>query len=477
MADILKVTTPLSGYDNSTIKNNPQAGQGPQVQNPVDPSRVMRGDNRTDSGGSGEQQLAFQYGSNFGTFLNMVKNIPDLSRILTDIFFQGEEALTGGVMGEEAAQKIAAFFEASQMQEGDMVPFLKEQAESTVRFSGGIFEQLRKVMSETNSVDLKADVLNFIKKFNDMSSGKHILHDIFNTIRDSEKYVFKQTREQIEALLKELDMAAPEGNTAKNGALLKEKILPFFGRYIAANHDMGTIRDKVSLLSVLIAKYENGDREEVLQAFSRLTGYQGFRKFFGTMTADQFDEVLGQVDMEKAAGKNEWADKFVDFLRAGAGGGAGLENKQVFQNMLQSLVMNESVYMPLLHLVFPLNIDGKKMFTEMWIDPDEDGNSTQSEMRHTVRLFIKFDIKELGQFKLLLLYGNNNGNNTASLQLYYPERMQKSEAAIQKGIKGILEQHHLRAENIYLQAGGGPSSPVEVFPKIQERKNSVDVRI
>ena len=59
MADILKVTTPMSGYDNSTIKNNPQAGQGPQIQNPVDPSKVMRGDNRTDSGGNQEQQLAF----------------------------------------------------------------------------------------------------------------------------------------------------------------------------------------------------------------------------------------------------------------------------------------------------------------------------------------------------------------------------------------------------------------------------------
>uniref|UniRef100_UPI0006D11EFC hypothetical protein n=1 Tax=Clostridium sp. NkU-1 TaxID=1095009 RepID=UPI0006D11EFC len=43
MADILKVTTPLSGYDNSTIKNNPQAGQGIHIQNPVDPSKVTRG--------------------------------------------------------------------------------------------------------------------------------------------------------------------------------------------------------------------------------------------------------------------------------------------------------------------------------------------------------------------------------------------------------------------------------------------------
>lgn len=472
MADVLKVTTPLSGYDNSTIKNNPQAGQGAQIQNPVDPSKVTRGDNRSDSGGQG-QQLAFQYGSNFGAFLNMVKNIPDLFQIFSDIFFQGEDALTGGVMGEETAQKMAAFFKATQMEEEEILPFIKEQTESAVRFNGGIFDQLRQVMAETTSVDLKADVLNFIRKFNDMSSGKHILRDIFNTVKDMEEYVFKQTREQIETFLKELDLSAPEGQTSHNSALLKEKLLPFLGRYISMNHDMGIIRDKISLLTVLISRYENGDREEVLQSFSRLTGYQGFRKFFGPMTMDQFGELLNQVDLEQAAGKSEWADKFVDFLNTGVKGGVGLENKQVFQNMLQTLVLNESVYMPLLHLAFPINVNGRKMFSEMWIDPDEEGSSTQAEAKHRVRMFIKFDIRELGQFKLLLFYGDN----AASLQLYYPESMKKSEANIHKGIKNILDRHHFRADNIYLQPGGGPSSPVEVFPKIHERKNSVDVRI
>ena len=145
----------------------------------------------------------------------------------------------------------------------------------------------------------------------------------------------------------------------------------------------------------------------------------------------------------------------------------------MFQNILQSMVLNESVYMPLIHLAFPMNVDGRKLFSEMWIDPDEEGSSTQAGAKHTARIFVKFDIRELGQFKLLLLYGDN----AATLQLYYPEKMQKSEADIHKGIKNILDRHHFRADNIYLQAGGGPSSPVEVFPKIHERKNSVDVRI
>lgn len=473
MADILKVTTPMSGYDNSTIKNNPQAGQGPQVQNPVDPSKVMRGDNRTDSGGNQEQQLAFQYRSNFGTFLNMIKNSPDITRIFSDIFFQGEEMLTGGVMGEEAAKQIASFFKATQMQEEDVLGFLKEQAESSVRFNGGIFDQLRQVMAETGSVDLKSDILNFIKKFNDMSSGKHILHDIFNTVKDMEGYVFKQTAAQLEEMLKELDLSAAEGDTDGNSSLLKEKILPFMGRYISANHDMGTVRDKISLLTVLMARYENGNRQEVLQAFTKLTGYQGFRRHFGSATAEEFGELLGQVDMEQAAGKNQWSDKLIDFLRTGVNGGTGLENRQTFLNIIQSLVVNESVYMPLLHLAFPMDINGRKLFTEMWIDPDEEGSSTQAGVERVARIFIKFEIAELGQFKLLMLYGDNS----PVLQLYYPEKLRKSEAGIQKGIKGILDKNHIRADRIILQSGEGPSSLLAVFPKIQERMNSVDVRI
>jgi hypothetical protein len=359
------------------------------------------------------------------------------------------------------------------MQEEDVLGFLKEQAESSVRFNGGIFDQLRQVMAETGSVDLKSDILNFIKKFNDMSSGKHILHDIFNTVKDMEGYVFKQTAAQLEEMLKELDLSAAEGDTDGNSSLLKEKILPFMGRYISANHDMGTVRDKISLLTVLMARYENGNRQEVLQAFTKLTGYQGFRRHFGSATAEEFGELLGQVDMEQAAGKNQWSDKLIDFLRTGVNGGTGLENRQTFLNIIQSLVVNESVYMPLLHLAFPMDINGRKLFTEMWIDPDEEGSSTQAGVERVARIFIKFEIAELGQFKLLMLYGDNS----PVLQLYYPEKLRKSEAGIQKGIKGILDKNHIRADRIILQSGEGPSSLLAVFPKIQERMNSVDVRI
>lgn len=473
MADILKVTTPAAGYENSSIKNNPNTGQNIHIQNPVDPSKVSRGDNRTDSGRDGNGQLAFQYDSNFGAFLHMLKNIPELSKVFPELFFAGEEAMLAGTMEPESAEQISAFFRAAQMDADGVLAFLKEQAASNARFGGGLFELLRKVMSDTGSVDLKAEVLDFIRKYNDMSSGDHILKNIYNCIKDTEGYIFRNYSEKLDAMLQELNMSAPPGETTENGALLKGKILPFLGRYISSTHDLGAVRGKISLLTVLISRYENGDISEVLQAFSRLTGYQGFRKFFGNMGTDQLAQVMENTDLEKEAGKTDFAQKFVDFIKMGVQGGAGSENKQVFQNMLQAMVMNESVYMPLIHLAFPLDIDGRMMFSEMWIDPDEEGSATEGGGKRSARIFVKFDIRDLGMFKLVVQYSEEN----ASVQLYYPEQLQSFEGNIQKGMKEILQRNNLRVDSMYLQPGGGPDSPVQVFSKIQERKNSVDVRI
>lgn len=43
------------------------------------------------------------------------------------------------------------------------------------KMKGSLFELLRGVMKEAGSVELKAGILDFLKKYNDMSSGKHII--------------------------------------------------------------------------------------------------------------------------------------------------------------------------------------------------------------------------------------------------------------------------------------------------------------
>ena len=52
------------------------------------------------------------------------------------------------------------------------------------KMKGSLFELLRGVMKEAGSVELKAGILDFLKKYNDMSSGKHIMTNIKGELKE-----------------------------------------------------------------------------------------------------------------------------------------------------------------------------------------------------------------------------------------------------------------------------------------------------
>ena len=52
---------------------------------------------------------------------------------------------------------------------------------------------------------------------------------------------------------------------------------------------------------------------------------------------------------------------------------AGLENIQQFYQIMNGMLLNESVYLPLLHILFPFQYQGKNVMSEIWADPDARG--------------------------------------------------------------------------------------------------------
>ena len=74
MSDILKVSVPTSGYENNT-RTNPITVNDTNIQNIVDPSKVMRPDGQS---GNAEQQLSLNYESNFESFLAALKKRPNM---------------------------------------------------------------------------------------------------------------------------------------------------------------------------------------------------------------------------------------------------------------------------------------------------------------------------------------------------------------------------------------------------------------
>lgn len=472
MSNILKVTTPTVGYDNS-INNKPSPSQQAEdlsIKNPVEANKVGRADGRTESGNNdGGKGVA--YDSNFGSFVQSLRDLPKLNEIMSKMIFGGMANIVESGIGKGTAADIQAFFQMLEMSPEKLNEFLKAQMAGANRLQGPLFDVLRQIMDEATTVELKAGVLDLLKKYNDMSSGKHILENIKGTLEEIEARMFRNDRDGLERLAMRLKQHSMDANAA-NTRLLKEQIIPYMGKYVADNRELGKLRDLVTLVAFNTARYESGNIDNVVQAFWRLMDFPTFRKHFKGMTAEGFREMLLNVDYDRAAGKNELADKLLNIMQAGVKGEAGIENREAFINVMRSMLVNESVYMPLMHVMLPVILDGVPMFSEMWVDPDEESGNPGFDERG-VKLLIKFDMKDVGFFDMMLYYEKGK----IDMLIHYPEELSGHESDIRDNIRKIMSRNKLELEYLGVEQNKVPIQVSAAFPKIFERRNSINVTI
>lgn len=472
MSNILKVTTPVTGYDNTLSKQTPsQKAEDLSVKNPIVPDKVVRADGRSQTGQEQGVRQGIAYESNFGNFIQSIQNIPKLREIMSKMLFSGMGNLVEAGVSKGTAAEIEALLQMLSMSPDKLKDFLKSQMGGANRLQGPLFDMLRQVMGEASTVELKQSILDFLKKYNDMSSGKHLLENIKGQLKEMEGYMFRSDREALQNLSSKLLEYSMENNRA-NAQILKEQIIPFLGRYVSETRDLGAIRDLISLLTLNTSRYENGNVDSVAQAFQRLMEFPAFQKKFAGMNAEEFRNMLLNVDFDRAAGKAQWADSFLDIIRSGVKGEAGIENREAFLNIMNGMLVNESVYMPVLHVMLPLILNGVPVFSEMWVDPDEEsGNEGSSE--RGVKILLKFDMKEVGFFDMILYYENGK----MDMMLRYPESLSQHEGEIRKGIAQIMARNDVELEYLAVEQGKESIPVSAAFPKIFERRNAVNVTI
>ncbi|MCI9229286.1 MAG: hypothetical protein HFG86_14920 [Dorea sp.] len=473
MSNILKVTTPTVGYDNNSVNNKPTPSQQAEdlsIKNPVEANRVGRADGRAESGGNdGGRGIA--YDSNFGSFIQSLRDLPRLSEAMSKMIFGGMANLVESGITKGTAEDIQAFFQMLNMSPEKLSEFLKSQMAGANRLQGPLFDVLRQIMDEATTVELKAGVLDLLKKYNDMSSGKHLMENIKGTLEDIEARMFKGDREGLMKLAMKLKPHTMDSNAA-NVRLLKEQIIPYMGKYVADNREMGKLRDLVTLVAFNTSRYESGSLDNVVQAFQRLMDFPTFQKHFKGMSVNDFRDMLRGVDYDRAAGKNELTDKLLNIMQAGVKGEAGIENKEAFVNIMRSILVNESVYMPVMHVMLPVILDGVPMFSEMWVDPDEESGNQGSKERG-IKLLIKFDMKDVGFFDMMLYYEKGK----IDMLIHYPEELSGHESDIRENIRKIMSKNELELEYLGVEQNKPPIQVSAAFPKIFERRNSINVTI
>ncbi len=468
MPNIMNVNLPQSGLENNTTpRTNPVTVNDANIQNIVDPSKVVKPDGqRTNQ----DRNLGANYESNFQSFVATLRNHPELAETLKMMYFQMGSMVSSGI-GENFAQEIAKFLEMTRMTPEEMVQFLKEQAGQNNKFSSDIFQTLRNVLQTTKSVELKTSILNFLKTYNDVSTSGNTLNNIATILKSMSRYMPQSYRQGLLDAAAKLQQAKQFGSTDENIATLKREILPFLSAYTHRTHDMGRVRDFITLLTLNTARYENGTMEKFLGDFQRMASFQDFQRIFGDDLQKVFDAFLKELITSKG---NSFADSMVNNMQHALKGEGGYEVKTVFQNIMQSILINESVYMPLQHFILPAELFGNQMFSEMWVDPDcEQRGGGFDEKEKVQKLLIKFDIKDVGFFDLILLHQRDK----IEMQLRYPEKFQAMEREIRKGVTQLVEKNGMTCQRLLLAKATEPVSLSEVFPQIYERKNAINVKV
>jgi len=478
MPNLLGVTNPVPGHDNANINRNlPVSPNDPRIQNAPDPSRVSRPDNRTerqDQGDSTGPGGALRYDSNFQTFLQKLTNTPQLNQVLTQVLL-GERSVVSSGLGEGVSGEMAGLLEMLKMSEGELLQFLQQQSASGSRFSGALFTLLREAYSQSQSEGIRGDILQFLKRYSDYTSSGHVEGNLMRTLTQLTRSIPASYGSQLLNMAQQLGERFALKDQPGALKLLQNAILPFLASYTEKTHDMGLSRSLISLLALDISRYENGTKEGLLQAFRQLNGHAALRARLGGLSDEALLRLIDSSPFVRAGQEDQFANQLAKAASWAMRGEGGREMQDAFRQILSAFLVNESVYMPLNHMIIPMEWDGRMMFSELWVDPDAEDNLRRGRntQDNTVRFLFKVDIQGLGFFDLVMA----SRGDAVELQVYCPETVAPFAQKVQGDLTQILKDNGLKPNGVSVRQMEKPLTISSVFPKIFEGENSVNVKV
>ena len=326
-----------------------------------------------------------------------------------------------------------------------------------------------------SSEAMQEAILNFAKRYGDFSSTSHITNTMLALLRQMPDYLPQSWRGRLHDLTAQLENGFQAGARAEALKLLQGEILPYLGTYVERTHDMGRLRTMISLLMLNVARYENGDESGLLAAFRQLSGYGESLAGLNQLDDTALLRLLRDTSFTRAAQSDSFANQLAQMASYAMQGRYGGEVRDGFQEILRSILLNESVYMPLNHLMIPLEWEGKTLYSEVWVDPDaeEARSGSHKQDQNKIQFLCKLDIQSLGFLEFALAARGDQ----VELQVYVPDPVSPYGNLVAEDLREILAGHGLVGREVRVQRREKPLTLSQVFPALFEGKRSVNVKV
>lgn len=329
----------------------------------------------------------------------------------------------------------------------------------TERLADAVNAGLEKLTPEQLSENLSklAEELNIPKDTAEQTTGTEISAAETDRTADTAKNTEpRDTQTAAEAPAKEA-FSIKEGT-----ALLKKMLSPLVSDNMKGGlntliRDFEKTRDLNSLidrLSVIVNRAENLDKKIVLA--------QGINLVLSDMAMAQGIQYRPPTTMEN----------MLDFLIKNINDPSLKSLSDMSRpDMIQGLLSAPGVFTPLLHFLVPMNMEGMKAFGELWADPDADRDPETGESDN--HLFLCFEIEDAGYFELEV-YARGKSVNAA---LMCPAGTERSYLPIKEMLPDLAAACGYSAEKVMIQPLKRKRDLTNIFPKLNERRTGLNVRI
>ncbi|MBR0312468.1 MAG: hypothetical protein IJQ98_08765 [Oscillospiraceae bacterium] len=478
MPDLLGATNPVPNYDTSSARVTPPTpGGDTNIQNVVDPNRVVRPDGQEGQQGSGDATNSFaaRFESNFMTFVQRLRGAQDLPQVFLQVL-QGQIVEVSSGIRSGFASEMAQFLEFIRMDESELANFLENQMQSGSRFTGALFALLRGAYNDPATSEMtKNDILLFLRRFADYTSTEHIEANILRMTDEMTEALPGKWAQQLTDVLAQLENSIDAGDREGSLKLLREQVFSLVSKYVSATHDRGLARNLLSAMTLDVARYENGNEDAMLEALRHLASSNVLPRELAELSNPELLRVLREADFFKATQSNTFAERMAKATHRALSGEAGVDMQEAFHHIMNSVLINESVYMPLQHYMLPMNWNGKLAFSEMWVDPDAERSARKPKeaAAPVQRVLIKMDIESVGAFDLLI----QNRSEGVSLLVTCPKSVAEHSPQITQSLRDIIARNGLGVEQVQVVEQRRALTVSEVFPQLFERMSGVNVKI
>ena len=442
----------------------------------IDPTKVTRTPKQDTGNQIGHNILNYNPDSVFEKFIESLKSSPVLSEGARKLLLN-KQFINHNIYSDPVLKSLfESFVKTIEMNDEEILNFLKFQQGTYTKFHGEFFDNLRALLkTDPDNNDFKYVLKNFLRSYDCFISVEETNKSISAALNNIERNLPEVLRKTFNEMTDKLISDNPKGADL-NLNLLKNEIIPFIGKYISKMNDFGPVRNYVSVLIHNTIRLETAsinnfyDDLEILLEFIRYN-FDVNEEYIDAMNKSLINKYEGASNV-----KNDSIDSFLKLLYTGSKESKNLANRGVMDDIKESLLFSQNVHIPLTHIFLPLNYNGMFMFSEIWIGkkyeelPDK---KKRTEYCPSYKVFITFDIQNLGYFETTLVLKESG----LSLDIYVPAGLSEYTGKIKDDLNAILSKDKLNVTNMTVQESVRKRRFNEVFSNLTERKNGVDVTI